>query len=47
MRELSERDGNEGTQRNMDGEIFETSVPKELKMGRYEKNKQQNNYIIL
>jgi hypothetical protein len=31
----------------MDGEIWETSVPKELRMERYEKNKQKNNYVIL
>ena len=31
----------------MDDEMYESSAPKELKMERYEKNKQKNNYVIL
>jgi hypothetical protein len=31
----------------MEGEMWAAIVPPELRMERYEKNKQKNNYIIL
>ena len=31
----------------MDGEIWENSALKELKMKKYEKNKQKNNYVFI